>query len=192
MSEDRDYVAEMDALIEGATQGSDWVPAIVAAKILASADADLVSGWLHSMAADLLTSVITKRERSTRSVARARAGSRAFAEARAASEAETRVASETGEPATTPGAPIALGSFAVTYAVDDKNTRRRVADMRGKDHLFVAADYEKDAKPLLLLAAFHQAVAKKVGRKRTCDVFSEAAYDRLYRSVTRAPEEAVA
>jgi hypothetical protein len=177
MSDARDFVTEMDALIEGATQGSDWVPAIVAAKVIASADPALLDGWLHVMAVDVLTSVITRRERSTRSTARTRAGSRAFAEARAESEA---------------GEPAALSSFAVTYAVDDKNMRRRVADMRGSDHLFVAANYEKDAKPLLLLAAFHQAVAKKVGRKRTCDVFSEAEYDRLYRSITHAPSEAVA
>ena len=64
--------------------------------------------------------------------------------------------------------------------------------MTGKDHLFVAADYDRDARPLLLLAAFHQAVAKKVGRKRTADVFSEAEYDRLYRSIVKPAEGAAA
>lgn len=172
---ERDYIAEMDALIDEATEGSDWIPAIVASKIAASADRALLDGWAHAMLTEMLTAVISRRERSTRSTARARASSRAFASAKNDAEA---------------GDPSALGSFAVTFAVDEKNTRRRVADMRGADHLFVAADYEKDAKPLLLLAAFHQAVAKKVGRKRTADVFSEAQYDSLYRSITKTPAAA--
>lgn len=165
----RDYIAEMDAQIDAATQGSDWVPAIVAAKLVVSVDPDLLDGWLHAIAEHALTDVITKRERSQRATARTRAGSKAFAEA--------RDALENGDQA-------ALSMFAVTFAVDEDNTRRRVADMTGKDHLFVAADYERDAKPLLMEAAFHKAVAKKVGSKRTADVFSEAKYDELYRSIT--------
>lgn len=175
--EDRDFLGEMDALIDAMTQGSDWVPAVVAAKLAESVEPALLDGWLREMAVALLTSVISRRERSTRAAARTRAGSRAFAAA---------------APALESGDPETLSSFAVTYAIDDDNTRRRVADMTGPDHLFVAADYEKDAKPLLMLAAFHKAVAKKVGSKRTSDVFSEAKYDQLFRSITGKPATAEA
>lgn len=169
MSDDRDFIGEMDELIDAATQGSDWVPAVVASKLAASVDRDLLDGWLHEMAESVLTAVITRRERGKRAVARSRAGSRAFADARDALEN---------------GDADVLSSFAVTFAVDDDNTRRRVADMTGADHLYVAADYSKDAKKLQMEAAFHKAVAKKVGTKRTADVFTEATYDEMYRSLT--------
>jgi len=201
VSADRDCIAEMDALIESETGGSDWVPAIVATKIIASADPELLNGWLHVMAPSTLAAVIRQRERSTRSTARARASSRAFAAASAAADEVISVsapaANASSGDVSAPSArkaaiARALGSFSVTYAIDEKGARRRVADMTGADHRFVAADYEKDAKPLMLLAAFHQQVARKVGRKRTSEVFSETEYDRLYRSITRTPKEAVA
>lgn len=173
----RDYVAEMTALIEDATQGSDWVPALVAEKLidrLTHDDPDLLNGWLHTLASQLLTDAISMRERSIRTVTRRRASSRAFGKAAEAAEA---------------GDTTELGSFAVTYAIDEANTRRRVADMTGTDHRFVATDYTRKAKRSQMLAAFHRAVAKKCGSKRTAEVMSEAEYDRLYQSITgTAPE----
>lgn len=173
----RDYPAEMTALIEESTQGSDWVPALVAEKLidrLKADDPDLLNGWLHTLAPQLLTDAISMRERSIRTVTRRRASARAFGKASEAAES---------------GDLTEIGSFAVTYAIDDDNTRRRVADMSGADHQFVASDYTRKAKRSQMLAAFHRAVAKKVGKKRTADVMSEDEYDRLYRSITgTAPE----
>lgn len=167
----RDYPAEMTALIEESTQGSDWVPALVAEKLidrLKTDDPDLLNGWLHTLAPQLLTDAISTRERSVRTVTRRRATSRAFA-----------TAAESGDP-------IELGSFAVTFVIDETDTRRRVADMTGTDHRFVATGYAASAKRARMLGAFHQAVAKKVGKQRTAEVMSEAEYDRLFRSITGA------
>lgn len=164
----RDFIGEMAALIEQATQGSDWVPAIVAVSIrdlLAAEDPELLDGWLHAMAAQTLTEQIILRERSNRTASRARAGARAFAAAAQSGDVEL------------------LRAFAVTHAVDEANTRRRVADMTGMDHRFVAGRYAESANTYRMLAAFHQAVAKKVGERRTADVMSEPEYDRLYRSI---------
>jgi hypothetical protein len=168
----RDYTSEMTALVETRTQGSGWVPAVVAAQLvghLQTADPDLLAGWLQTMAPHLLTDMITTRERSIRATSRRRAGAVAFADAAAAGDAER------------------LRSFAVTYAVDAENTRRRVADMTGSDHRFVADSYAASATKARMLATFHEAVARKVGRRRTAEVMSEAAYDRLLRSIVRPP-----
>ncbi|MEV2277814.1 hypothetical protein AB0I72_19740 [Nocardiopsis sp. NPDC049922] len=166
----RDYTAEMTALVEARTSGSGWVPAVVAAQLvdhLRDADPGLLAGWLQEMAPHLLTDMITTRERSIRATSRRRAGAHAFA---AAAGDEER-----------------LRSFAVTYAVDGQNTRRRVADMTGDDHRFVADSYAESANRARMLSTFHEVVARKVGRRRTADVMSEAEYDRLLRSLVRPP-----
>lgn len=173
---DRDYPAEMTALIEEATTGSDWVPALVAEKLidrLKADDPDLLNGWLHTLAPQLLTDAISTRERSARTTARRRAGARAFEAARQAAESGNADALT-----------VFSGSFAVTFVISDDDTRRRVADMTGADHKFVAAGYAREANTAKMLAAFHRAVAKKAGPKRTAEVMSEAEYDALYRSIT--------
>ncbi|MET9081387.1 hypothetical protein ABZX77_05700 [Streptomyces sp. NPDC004237] len=160
-----------------ATEGSDWVPAVVAASIceqLASDDPELLDGWLRAIAVQALTEQITVRERSIRTATRARASARAFA-----------AAAESGDVQK-------LRAFSVTFCVDEANTRRRVADMTGTDHRFVAADYAEKANTAKMLAAFHLAVAKKVGDRRTADVMSEPEYDRLYRSIVGTQPEGVA
>lgn len=173
MTSSRDYIAEMDAIIEARTKGDNWVPALVAEEIIESADHSLLDGWLRQMAADMLTAVIAKRERSTRAVTRARAGARTFEKARADAASGKSMA--------------AMSSFAMTYVIDAKNTRRKVADMTGADHEFVAMGCERDAKSIKLLAEFHRQVAVKVGMGKTGDALTETQYDRLYQSIVKAP-----
>lgn len=173
---DRNYIAEMDARIAGATSGSGWVAAIAAQKLhaeLLETDPDLLDGWLHARAVDILRRTIGLRESSRSSAARNRAGARAFSDA--ADEAEA-----TGDFSTLPG------MFAIAYVIDKDETRKRAADMTGADHLFVAEHtYERDARQSMLLAQFHRAVAKKVGKRKTSDVFTEEQYEAMYLSVTR-------
>ena len=181
MSEERDYIAEMSTLIEQATEGSDWIAAVVAAKLrarLAETDPDLLDGWLHAMAERMLTEVIGLHVRSERAKARSRAGSRAFREASDAAE---------------DGDDSAIGLFAVLHVVDEKNTQKRAADMTGPEHLYVAEEtYQRTANEALMMAAFHRAVAKKVGKRKTADVLTEQQYEQMYRSITHAPDKAVA
>ena len=176
MSE-RDYVTEMDAHIEAATRGSGWVAAIVAEKLhaeLLETDPDLLDGWLRAVAVDSLRLAIGTRSRSQRTVARRRAGSRAFRDAVAEAE-------QSGDTA-----PL-LGLFSVDYVVDEENTRKRAADMTGPEHLFVAENtYQRSANEALMLAAFHRAVAEKVGKRRTSEVFSETEYEAMYLSIARS------
>lgn len=167
----RDYIAEMDALIDTWAKPAHCVPGVAAERIIETADPALLNGWLRQMAADFLATAIARRKRATAAASRAQSGPRAFEKAR--TEAATR------------GNLAALGSFTMTYTVDGENTRRKVADMTGADHKFVAANCDQDARSIALLAEFHRQVAKRVGAERTSDVLSEKQYDQLYRSIVR-------
>lgn len=171
---DRDYLADMTAAVEAAIPEGDYVAPVIAAELvdrLRTEDPDLLSGYLHLRAAAVLADVIARRSNSKRQAARLGAPRVAFAEA-ARTFAEQRD-------------PVVLQPFATEYVIDEANTRRRVADMTGEDHRFVAGRYAEARTTAALLEQFHLAVAKKVGDKRTADVIGEEQYLRLYRSVVR-------
>ena len=77
----------------------------------------------------------------------------------------------------------ALSNFRTTYVIDEYNTRRRVKDMTGADHHFVADNYAQQGRYSLMLSDFHRAVAKQVGGQRTEDVLTEDDYARLFNSL---------
>lgn len=83
-------------------------------------------------------------------------------------------------------------AFRARYVIDDDDTRRHLGDMTGTDHLYVAQDYEASGQRDLMLAAFHRQVAKKLGNRRTAEVFTEAAYTELLDSVTKVRRIAAA
>jgi hypothetical protein len=167
---DRDFLAEMDALIDAWAKPAHCVPGVVAARIIETVDPVLLDGWLRQRATEILASAIAKHKRATAAASRASAAPRAFEKARREAAG---------------GDVAALSSFTAYCTVDAKKTRRRVADMTGADHEFVAAGCEKEAKSAALLAEFHRQVARKVGSNRTSDVLSEKQYDQLYHSIVR-------
>lgn len=178
MPSNRDYIAEMNAAITEALGDGDIVAPIIAEKLhahLLENDPDLLQGWLLAGAVHFLTRAIGDRDRRERTAARTRGEARRF---RAASNA-----AEFGDGE-------ALSMFAtVRYVVDDAETRRVLGEMTGADHLFVADGYRESAAKARMLEAFHRAVAKKVGKRKTCDVFTEPEYQKLYDSITgRGPE----
>ncbi len=73
--------------------------------------------------------------------------------------------------------------FDATYCIDAENTQRRLGDMTGDDHRFVATQYDASAAATAMLAAFHRQVAKVVGKKRTADVMSEEQLLKLRASI---------
>lgn len=173
----RDYTAEMDAFIEANWPKGDFVASVVAqdwAEELERTDSDLLAGFMQTYAVKAFIEIIALRDRRLRSTNRARAS------AREAGDALKRV--QTGESS------IADESiFEVRYVVDGENTRRRMADMTGPDHLFVANNYESTAKQAKLKSAFHRAIAKKVGGRRTSDVFTAEQVQAMYRSIADGP-----
>lgn len=78
---------------------------------------------------------------------------------------------------------LRLSMFSAMHVVDKENTRRSVGQMTGADHRYVARQYTADARVSQMEAAFHKAVAKKVGNATTADVMDEETYSALYRSI---------
>lgn len=69
------------------------------------------------------------------------------------------------------------------------DVRKRACDMTGADHRFVARRYELTAKTAGLLRAFHEAVAERVGDKKTSEVYDLDTYNRQYQSITGSNPE---
>jgi hypothetical protein len=169
----RDYIADMSAAIEDAIPEGDYAAPLVAAELvekLRATDPGLLSGWLDLRAAVFLADTIARRSNSKRQAARVGGPRRAFA------EAAQRFTEQTD--------PAILAPFATEYVIDAENTRRRVADMTGPDHRFVAAGYAESKRTAALLEKFHVAVARKVGDRRTAEVISESEYLAMLRSIT--------
>lgn len=170
---DRDYIAEMSQVVEASIPAGDYVASVVAADLverLRMEDPDLLAGWLDLKAAVILADVVARRSNSRRQAARIGAPRKAFAEAARSF---------------TDGDIEALHPFAAEYVVDDENTRRAVANMTADDCRFVASKYEESARISKLEAAFHRAVGKKIGARLVGEIFTEAQYLEMYRSVTQ-------
>lgn len=134
-----------------------WQAAEVAAKVNAEIP-DVVSEWLDANRITLLAIEIGHRFRTRRQSAESRKRA-AFADA-----------AEAGE----------LAVFLEYAVVDADGTRKRIGDMTGADHRFVAGEYQASSEWDALMAAFHRAIAKRVGPKRTADVLSERQYLAIY------------
>lgn len=179
---ERDYLAEMDKHIDAATEGSGWVAAVVAGKLyarIAVDDPDLLDGWLHILGPDTLRRVIHERSSAARMRERGRARKGEFADAARNYE--------TGEDSN--GLKLA-GMFALLHVVSAEDVRKRAGEMTGADHEFVARSYQKRGQRALMQAAFHRAVAEKIGTRRTDEVMDLGDYERLYRSIAgNMPED---
>jgi hypothetical protein len=68
--------------------------------------------------------------------------------------------------------------------VDPQNTQRAIGDMTGKDHLYVADNYHTSAEKAKFLAEFHRAIARKIGSRKTSDVYTETQFFNLYQRIT--------
>jgi hypothetical protein len=172
----RDYLAEMDEIMSVATEGSGWIASVLAAKIYAKLmeeDRELIDGWLHAAAIDTLRRQILSKTNAARTRERARAQRGEFAD-------QARDF-ETGDDA---GGVKLLGMFALMHTVNAEDVRKRAGEMTGADHLFVADSYQQRGQRNLMEAAFHRAVAAKVGDKRTDEVLDLETYSVMYRSIT--------
>lgn len=150
----------------------DIIPSSVARRLiqqLRAEDPELLTAWLELHAEAIFRESITAVIRSRRLRARKHADAGAFARA---------------AQAFTNGDTDALSPFEVRYVVDGADTQRRVRDMTRDDCLFVAERYSISADKALMLAAFHRAVAARVGERTIGEVFTEHEYDRMYRSIT--------
>jgi len=176
----RDYMTEMNDLLDTRVPESDYIAGVVAAEIvneLRDSDPDLLYGWLSEMAVIVMTDTISTRSNSDRARRRHFASASAFAAA-AASFA-------------TSGDPTSFSPFREQFVVNTSNLRRIVADMTSDDHTFVASRYTQTANKAQMEAAFHSAVAKRIGPgQTTSDVMDEETYQKLHDSIAGPPPPA--
>jgi hypothetical protein len=168
---ERDVNQQMMELIRASIpEGSGWMPAVVAEDIVAElrqADPELLHLWLEDGAARFIQHHLVRILAALRAKAKSEVGARTFGSAAARF---------------TNGDKDALTMFELSYCIED-GTQVTIADMTGKDHLFIAGRFAMEQKQYALLEHFHKAVAKKVGARKTSDVFTAEKYEQLYRSI---------
>lgn len=169
---DRNYAAEMRAVMDAETGEGPYTSTVVAEHIvekLRATDPDLLRGWLDAQAVQFIRHAINLRDCSQRSHARAVATRSVFREAADAAEA-----GDTGP----------LTSFLSTVYVVEDGSRVRLSEMTKPDLIYAADGYGQKVAELALQEAFLRALAKKVGARRVSDHFSEDKLAELWRSIT--------
>lgn len=170
---DRDYIAEMRALIDKEAAG-EYVSGLVAAEVvgkLRANDPDLLAGWLDIQAVSLLHQAINNRDRSRRTAARIAAPRSVFASAAAAHEG--------GDPA-----PL-RGLLDTHYVVNPEDLRKPLASMTANDLRYVAGRYHERAEDALMEEAFFMALSKKVGKGTVGEHFTEEQVWEMRKSLRR-------
>lgn len=168
---ERNYVAEMRALIDEETSHGPYISASVAEKIvekLSANDPQLLDGWLHAQAVQVIRHAINMRDGSMRTHARLTASRGVFADA----------AKQAQEGNVTP-----LTKFLDTRYVVEGGIRVRLGDMREPQLVFVADSYRRRAEEAMMQQAFLRALARKVGSDRVEDHFDEGELAKLWRSI---------
>lgn len=159
----RDYILEMNTYVRTRLPEGDLGKNAIASRLvreLLRDDRDLLEGWLMENAEHFMAELVRKLFASERSVeTRKRV---AFADAMNTNDTEK------------------LTHFAERYHIPSANVYRQVKDMTGADHIEVALSYRGQAKNLKLREAFHLAVGKMLGDRKTSEVMSPDEYDRLY------------
>lgn len=170
---ERDYVAEMRAVIDAETASGAYVSPVVAEHIvrkLRATDPDLLEGWLHAGAVGFVREAINSRDRSSRTHARIVSRRSAFGRA-----AELHTAGDL----------VAMAGWLDVVHVLEGGTRKRIAEMTAAELAFVADDYDRRASENAMHATFLRAVAKKVGTRKVSEVFTEAKLSALWQSLDR-------
>jgi hypothetical protein len=168
---ERNYVAEMRALIDEETSHGPYVSATIAQNIvdkLRANDPELLDGWLHIQAATLIRQAINLRDSSQRTHARITASRSVFAQA--AIEAEA-------------GNPEPLTKFLDTVYVVDDGSRVRLRDMRAAQLNFAADSYRRRAQDAMMQQAFLRVLARKIGTGTVEDHFDEVRLAKLWRDI---------
>jgi hypothetical protein len=163
-----------DLILEAIGVDEDIIPSSLASRLverLRTQDPELLDAWLSLHAEAIFRDTITSIIRHRRSRARKHAAAGAFGRA-------AQRFSETGDIEQ-------LSPFRVRFVVDGLDTQRQVRDMTRTDCLFVAERYTISADRALMEAAFHRAVANRVGDRTVGDIFTEDEYNNMYRSITQ-------
>lgn len=163
--------AKVREAIDQHTDGGPYTPRLAAAEIvekLRATEPDVLQVWLDSQAEHFVWQLINDRDRSRRGHAVRGRGAAAF---KSADEAHRS------------GDTTALLPFLdAPYTVED-GSRRRLAELKHDDLVFVAETYDQRARDNALRAAFMSALAKKVKRGQVQDHFTEDKLHAMWNSL---------
>jgi len=169
---DRDFAAEMRALIDAETASGSYISRVVAEHVvskLRATDQELLHGWLDAQAESFVWQFINDRDRSLRARARSTSKSRAFA-----GDAERHEAGE----------PHAMARWLnVPFVVAD-GSRKPLGDMAKDDLLFVADAYDARARETKMTASFARALARKVKTGVVRDHFTDEQLSTMWQSLS--------
>ena len=145
-----------------------FIPAIEAERfvnLLRDDYPEVLLDWLTTHAVTIVGADFAKvRARARQTLARD-SSSRRFSEAAKAGE-------------------VTRDMWAIPFRVAEDDTQRRLGSMTGADHFFVADTHAADSKREAMLASFHRAVGKKVGKRTTEEVFTPEKFLALRESIT--------
>lgn len=156
-------------LINATLANGDFVPAEEARRydeLMRSEHPDLHAEFLASNSYRLYYELLSSAYRGSRQSARHHSAAASFGELKSADTEELSVFRRW------------------RCRVDAENTQRAIGLMTGADHLFVADEFRAAKEQSAMLEAFHRALARKVGKRRTEEVMGEEEFIRLYRSLT--------
>lgn len=126
---------------------------------------EVLRSWLAQMEQSFLARAVAARQRSQRAQAQKRV-------------LRTAVVPRHGE---------SPSEFQVRCSVGPEYRWVRVGDMTAGDHRFTARRYTETGQRMLLLGAFHREIAKRLGDRRTSEMFTEEEYAKLRSSITGQP-----
>jgi hypothetical protein len=149
---ERDFAAEMRAVLDEHTAKGAYIPRRAAEEIVAKLrvnDPELLEGWLHADPAHFIHQFILDVDRSRRTAARHQQSRGEFADAARRHEA---------------GDTDALtGYLGLRYTVDESNTRKTLGECRGAEVAFVAQGYRDAERENKFHAVLFEKIAKKIG-----------------------------
>jgi len=168
---DRNYAAEMRAIIDQMTEGEYSSP-MVAQKIvmkLEVEDPKLLHGWLLSQAADFIRHSINMRDASVRGRNRKTVSRSVFRQATDAQEQGD------AEP---------LSHFLGEVYVVEGGSRKALKEMTAADLTFASNDFSVRAAKNAMQATFLRVLAEKVGAGKVADLYDENMLIELWRSIS--------
>ncbi len=73
-----------------------------------------------------------------------------------------------------------LSLYDLSYPVNDKDDRKQLGEMNGRDHLYVSESYKNQSRIMSNYGDLHKKIGLKVGRKLTRTVYTETELRHLF------------
>lgn len=172
----RDFAAEMNVLIQARLDASaTYQSTAVAGEIvadLAENDPELLQGWLVLHAHELIRTAVNRIGQAQRARNRVISTRKTFGNA-------TQKFQETGDKE------VLTTWLSTPYVADENNNRLQLGEMKAQDLTFAAGYYQKLADSNAFEAQFLAALAKKVGRGKVSDQYTEEQLGQMRSSLGR-------